>query len=292
VILPLLCTLMVILPLFFNFVILPPIISNRREPLPLLCEEGLTVLTLLWKENTALVPLWRGVRAHTHHPNCLALPPSPPLLCPSWPIVAAVVTQTESERGRPPPWPGRREAGSERPSPASQIIRGWDVAPTDGRQPLLAAPRAARGRALASPRALCCSSSVGRRSTWRSRWVEIGRRKQGHCHPSIPRDPRSSSWILEMPSAEVAPPETPTSSSRSHHPQPRPRRRIPVWRNLGPAPDVGAAGATPPTRPVAELLRDRSVRVGPLLGSRSLAPRQGPPPPARLDGSRRRRWAT
>jgi hypothetical protein len=87
VILPLLCTLMVILPLLFQLCDFAPVISNRREHLPLFCEEGLTVLTLLRKDNTALAPLWHGAR--THAPSQL------PRVAPS---SITAVPMTESER--------------------------------------------------------------------------------------------------------------------------------------------------------------------------------------------------
>jgi hypothetical protein len=54
----------------------------------------------------------------------------------------------------------------------------------------------------------------------------------------------------------------------------------------GPHPASVLLGAAPPVRQAAALLGDRGVRVGPLLGSRLLAPRKGPLA-ARLDGSRR-----
>jgi hypothetical protein len=48
---------MVILPLFFKLYSFAPAFSKRREPMPLFCEEELTVSNLLRKDRIALVNL-------------------------------------------------------------------------------------------------------------------------------------------------------------------------------------------------------------------------------------------
>jgi hypothetical protein len=58
----------------------------------------------------------------------------------------------------------------------------------------------------------------------------------------------------------------------------------------GPRPASVLLGVAPPACPAAELLGDRGVRVSYPMGSCPLTPIQGPP--ARLDGSRRRRRPT
>jgi hypothetical protein len=47
---------MVILPLFFKLCDFAPAFSNWRGPLPLFCEEQITVSNLVWKDKTT--PIW------------------------------------------------------------------------------------------------------------------------------------------------------------------------------------------------------------------------------------------